>query len=65
MLLAADTDPISALRAQARWERERPVPVRLWRSLSDAWLRHVEWAEAERGCATAAAGDRTRSGASV
>lgn len=40
MLVSTTSDPIIALTAQVCWQPT--TPVRLWQSLSDAWLHRME-----------------------
>lgn len=40
--MSATTDPIVAIHAVACWEREKPMPARLWRSLSERWLHRLD-----------------------
>ena len=40
MLVATTSDPVTALPAQVHWQPA--TSVRLWQSLSDAWLLRME-----------------------
>jgi hypothetical protein len=42
MPITMTTDPIAAIRAQARHERAQPLPIRLARLLTDTWVRRCE-----------------------
>jgi hypothetical protein len=42
MHIAARTDPVAAVRADAPPEGGRSLPIRLCRFLVEAWLRHLE-----------------------
>ena len=39
---AAITDPVTAVRANARLQREAAQPLRLWPSLLAAWTRRLD-----------------------